>query len=799
MLTLEHPGSSAIPLGECLSTCYVVGMGLFDFFSAKKPAATGTHVDGSCPCEAHQAAGVEKLTQGDFRGALVSFDEAIRVCPTNHKAWGNRGICLRELGNHDEAMTSLNGAISLKPDYGIAWENKGILLVKLRREDEALSCFKTSWSRDPSRAMPRIRAARIYIDREQFDDAIAQLRTALKAEPGNGTAMAKMALAMHLKGDRDAAREVYANALKLSPADPELLTNYGTLFEDLKQPDRAIEFYRKALKVNPENRAARLNLERIQSVVAARTSVPMAPPQKDPQTEVTTALRDALIAAAREMNCVPADHVEYPQALVTRGREVATTLMTLLGRASEKQLANAGQLLLHLFGYAFLEGMNDAYQQTGSSDGAGLPPLNVDHALTRQATCPAMPPDVAKIERGCPAPMDMLLALEKWRVGNQKEMQAAGMNRSGAMQLGLFWSYIMGVNRALMQLGRIPAHGKPQLAAPPLEVHPPSAKADPRPKNDSAEALISEAQRLGLINGRDLGFIKEVLPMFGEPCRMFHQIAIDGMTKAAAAGDPLSGLALMQRSCMYLFGKGVQAVMVWGTTSDGKFGLDFEPSEMIQMSLGPSPELSPEQNKTAADSMQYGVPLFAAHQAFMEAVMPTLPAVDEAFVRAEMLKTLQWVPRIAISYGLMKGYHETLSRPEEGAVPNLEPIDFENRQLQADLSKLAVTKIVDDKNQNRVVYCARVEPSGARQTAEYRENSAAAYELYVITDQAGEVLDINHRVQHCLNASRSFAPHEAPAHMFPAKAMFDLDWEDIAPSAQAVFVKLLTDMTVEPE
>ena len=183
----------------------------------------------------------------------------------------------------------------------------------------------------------------------------------------------------------------------------------------------------------------------------------------------------------------------------------------------------------------------------------------------------------------------------------------------------------------------------------------------------------------------------------------------------------------------------------------------------------------------------------------MEAVMPTLPAVNEAFVREEMLKTLQWVPRIAISYGLMKGYHEMLPRPEVSAVPDLEPIDFENRQLQTDLSKLAVTKIVDDKNEDRVVYCARVEPNGAGQTAEYRENSAAAYELYVITDQAGEVLDINHRVQHCLNASRSFAPHEAPAHMFPAKAMFDLDWDDIAPSAQAFFVKLLTDMTVEPE
>ena len=477
-------------MGECPSPCYGVGMSLFDFFRVPEPVATGTHEDGRCPCEAHQAAGVEKLTQGDFKGALGSFDEAIRLCPTNHKAWGNRGICLRELGNHDDAMTSLNGAISLKPDYGIAWENKGILLVKLRREDEALSCFKTSWSRDPRRAMPRIRAARIYIDRKQFDDAAAQLRAALKAEPGNGTAMAKLGLAMHLKGDRDAAREAYADALKVNPADPELLTNYGTLFEDLGQPARAIEFYRKALAVAPGYRAARLNLERVEARAEARTSMPSAPPQSGPQAAVTNALRDTLIAAAREMKCVPADHVEHPQNLVPRGRDVAATLMTLLSRATDKQLANGGQLLLHLFGYAFLEGMNDAYQLTSASDGSQPSSLSLDNALTQQATCPAIPRDVADIERGCPAPMDMLLALEKWRVGNQKEMQAVGMNRSGAMQLGLFWSYIMGVNRALMQLGRIPAHGKPQLTAPPLNEPLTPAKAGPGPKNDSAEALI---------------------------------------------------------------------------------------------------------------------------------------------------------------------------------------------------------------------------------------------------------------------------------------------------------------------
>ena len=35
-----------------------------------------------------------------------------------------------------------------------------------------------------------------------------------------------------------------------------------------------------------------------------------------------------------------------------------------------------------------------------------------------------------------------------------------------------------------------------------------------------------------------------------------------------------------------------------------------------------------------------------------------MPFADEAFVQSEMLKTLQWISKIAISYGLMKGYHK---------------------------------------------------------------------------------------------------------------------------------------------
>ncbi|MBK9519672.1 MAG: tetratricopeptide repeat protein [Anaeromyxobacter sp.] len=409
---------------------------------------------------------VEFMVAGRYGEALGPLDEATKVCPTNHKAWGNRGSCLVHLGRHQEALASLERALSANPGYALAWENMGHLLCDTGKEDRALECFLRAISMDPSLVLSKLRAGRIFIDRKKLDSAIALFDQVLASEPKNTVALSKRALALHEKGDKKTAFEAYMAAMEANPLDAETINNFGTLFEEIGNPDGAANLYGMALKANPNYRPARQNLARVQS------------------------------------------------------------------------------------------------------------------------------------------------------------------------------------------------QGGPMPAGPTPTAKPP-AKPPQQPKTrDSGDAIIDEAERLGLLVDRDIGFIPEAMPMFERASVAFHRLVVDAMRMAAASRDPQQGLAVMQRSCMYLFGKGVQAVMVWGLTSDGKFGLDFQPGEMIQMKLGPSPELSPEANQAAAGTMKFGIPLFAAHQAFMQEVIPTMPHADEAFVQSEMLKTLQWVPKIAISYGLKKGYHK---------------------------------------------------------------------------------------------------------------------------------------------
>ncbi len=85
--------------------------------------------------------GYQKLINGDFIGAIASYDKALEIKPDYHEAWYNRGIALGNLGRFEEAIASYDKALEIKPDYHEAWDNRGYVLTCMGRYKDALeSC-----------------------------------------------------------------------------------------------------------------------------------------------------------------------------------------------------------------------------------------------------------------------------------------------------------------------------------------------------------------------------------------------------------------------------------------------------------------------------------------------------------------------------------------------------------------------------------------------------------------------------------------------------------------------------------
>ncbi|MDJ0561220.1 MAG: tetratricopeptide repeat protein, partial [Microcystis sp. M53599_WE4] len=85
--------------------------------------------------------GYQKAINGDFIGAIASYDRALEFKPDYHEAWNNRGVALANLGRFEQAIASYDRALEIKPDYHEAWYNRGVALANLGRLEQAIASY----------------------------------------------------------------------------------------------------------------------------------------------------------------------------------------------------------------------------------------------------------------------------------------------------------------------------------------------------------------------------------------------------------------------------------------------------------------------------------------------------------------------------------------------------------------------------------------------------------------------------------------------------------------------------------
>ncbi len=125
------------------------------------------------------------------------------------------------------------------------------------------------------------------------------------------------------------------------------------------------------------------------------------------------------------------------------------------------------------------------------------------------------------------------------------------------------------------------------------------------------------------------------------------------------------------------------------------------------------------------------------------------------------------------------------------------PTDFFGKVVRPNWSSLGMKRLSSETDEPMVLV-SRFDPESLDEAGKFHTHSAVGYELYVICTPNGVIQAINHRIEQCCMAHRSFAPSSAPTHIFPAGALFDIEWQDIAPVARRRMLKLLTQLTNSP-
>jgi serine/threonine protein kinase len=190
----------------------------------------------------------------DYPKAPVLLDTASSISQV--------GICLEEIGKHEEALKHYDEAIAKDPTYSAAFANKAGLLIKLGQIDDALVAANSALELDPGKPIFwEVKGS--ALDAKGFsDDAIQCFEESIRLDPRSAKAWYHLGVAHGSAGRSEDAKLYYGKAIALEPDHDMALTNLGSIFINENKLEDGIDLLERALAVNSRLDEALFNIAR---------------------------------------------------------------------------------------------------------------------------------------------------------------------------------------------------------------------------------------------------------------------------------------------------------------------------------------------------------------------------------------------------------------------------------------------------------------------------------------------------------------------------------------------------------
>lgn len=171
--------------------------------------------------------GCNNLLSDGAQSALLYFQQALELSPSNPILLNNLGNALYNLGRLEEARTAYEQAVTAEPAYPRPYRNLGLLYQALDLPEKAVTAY----------------------------------RTFLALDPQDGKAWHNLGLLHQAQEQPERARHAFARAASLlTPDTAEMAANLGIGAFYCDDLPRAVELLEKALSLEPQNPLTRRNL-----------------------------------------------------------------------------------------------------------------------------------------------------------------------------------------------------------------------------------------------------------------------------------------------------------------------------------------------------------------------------------------------------------------------------------------------------------------------------------------------------------------------------------------------------------
>lgn len=179
------------------------------------------------------------------------YSLALRIDPTNSRAYDLRGAVYGERGDREQAIADFSKAIDLNPEKPSIFANRARQYRLTKQYDLALADCDAALRLDSDHRMAYLIRGNVAIKLETFTDAIRDFDAALALDPDDAVTYANRGNAKHLKGDLEGALMDCTQALALGPTTWLAHLFRGQTYFERREYDRALADFEAVLQVVP--------------------------------------------------------------------------------------------------------------------------------------------------------------------------------------------------------------------------------------------------------------------------------------------------------------------------------------------------------------------------------------------------------------------------------------------------------------------------------------------------------------------------------------------------------------------
>jgi tetratricopeptide (TPR) repeat protein len=220
-------------------------------------------------------------------GLLVA---ACAGCGGMSKTDNAEGVKLYQQGNYLGAVNSFQQALAKQPgnpdcfyNLGATYHQQAKLFGRPADMQTAEQYYHLCLARDPNNEACQRALAVLLVEEHRSDEAVAQLNAWAQSQPANPNPHIELARLAEEHGDSREAENQLIDALAIDPNNTRALVALGSLREVSGDPSQALANYGRALAVDPQQPTVAAKVASLQATQAnAYHTAALPPPQAPP-------------------------------------------------------------------------------------------------------------------------------------------------------------------------------------------------------------------------------------------------------------------------------------------------------------------------------------------------------------------------------------------------------------------------------------------------------------------------------------------------------------------------------------